>query len=254
MILFKISQLAKLLKISTKTLRLYEDLGLISPARRDAVNGYRYYSFESIYRISIILAYKDVGLTLNEIKERLNGTFVFSSYLAKLRTQQDMLEKKIERISQFTLSEKSYQARTFALPAVHCLSLELTCADEKKVAQGFTTLLETALNEGLSIQPHHCFFACFNDLQYKSYPADCTLYLPLAAEEKVPAYAVTLPARTAVCVLHRGDRHSLEAAYSYLAEHCACANLTPIGTPFEYYIEKSYNDEPGIIQLLLPVL
>lgn len=47
---YKISELAKLLGVSTNTVRRYEDMGYIS-AVRDENSGYRYYNDDDIFSV-----------------------------------------------------------------------------------------------------------------------------------------------------------------------------------------------------------
>lgn len=56
--------------MTTKTLRFYEDRGLLPPARR-APNGYRDYGDETIARLDFIHRGRSAGLTLTQIGEIL---------------------------------------------------------------------------------------------------------------------------------------------------------------------------------------
>lgn len=67
--LFKIGEVSKACNLSIKTLRYYEDFGLIKPARTDIYSGYRYYSEQNVETIYKILALKDLGFSLAEIKD-----------------------------------------------------------------------------------------------------------------------------------------------------------------------------------------
>lgn len=54
--MYSIGQFSKMMEVSTKTLRHYDEMGLFAPFKIDEVNGYRYYSSEQIngqMRISI---------------------------------------------------------------------------------------------------------------------------------------------------------------------------------------------------------
>ncbi len=63
----KIGELAKATGLSTKTIRFYEDQGLIpDPPRTDA--GYRAYAEPDVARLEFILKAKRLGLSLEEIK------------------------------------------------------------------------------------------------------------------------------------------------------------------------------------------
>lgn len=64
----RIGELAALAEVSTKTLRYYEQIGLLAPVARRP-SGYRDYTPELLDRLSFIRAAQAVGLTLGEIRE-----------------------------------------------------------------------------------------------------------------------------------------------------------------------------------------
>ncbi|WP_027625965.1 MerR family transcriptional regulator [Clostridium lundense] len=65
--MFRIEEFANLNKISIKTLRYYDELGLLKPMEVDWQTGYRYYSAKQLPRLNGILALKDLGFSLNQI-------------------------------------------------------------------------------------------------------------------------------------------------------------------------------------------
>jgi CubicO group peptidase (beta-lactamase class C family) len=64
---FKIGEVAAMFEISTKTLRIYDRLGLLKPSCINGERGYRYYSPDQIRRLEVILNLKKVGFSLKEI-------------------------------------------------------------------------------------------------------------------------------------------------------------------------------------------
>ena len=68
--MFTIGKLASLTKVSSDTLRYYEDERLIKPARRSPA-GYRLYDQDSARRIHFIKHAQACGFTLAEIRELL---------------------------------------------------------------------------------------------------------------------------------------------------------------------------------------
>ncbi len=66
----RIGELGKRAGITPKTIRYYEEAGLLpAPARSD--NGYRSYSDADVRQLAFIRAAKDFGFTLGEIREIL---------------------------------------------------------------------------------------------------------------------------------------------------------------------------------------
>ena len=67
--LFKIGEIAKILGITRKTILVYEDMGLLTPAVKDENSGYRYYTADNMTQIRSIRSLQTLGLSLSEIKE-----------------------------------------------------------------------------------------------------------------------------------------------------------------------------------------
>jgi MerR family transcriptional regulator, repressor of the yfmOP operon len=64
----QIGELSRSLGITTRTLRLYEQLGLIDPPQRTE-GGIRFYTKEDIRRIKFVLKVKELGLSLKQMQE-----------------------------------------------------------------------------------------------------------------------------------------------------------------------------------------
>ncbi|MYM60972.1 Zn(2+)-responsive transcriptional regulator [Vibrio sp. OCN044] len=69
--MFQIGELAKRCGVTADTLRFYEKNGLIKPIGRSEA-GYRLYSEENQKQVGFILRAKDLGLSLEEIRELLD--------------------------------------------------------------------------------------------------------------------------------------------------------------------------------------
>ncbi|TCZ75500.1 MerR family transcriptional regulator [Paenibacillus albiflavus] len=69
--MYSIGELSKNTNISIRTLRYYDEIGLLKPAKV-ADSGYRYYSNEEIRVLQHIAALKELGFTLASIKEMLS--------------------------------------------------------------------------------------------------------------------------------------------------------------------------------------
>jgi DNA-binding transcriptional MerR regulator len=70
--MLRIGEFARLCRVPVKTLRHYDDVGLIVPARIDAATGYRYYALDQLPRVNRLLALKDLGFSLEQVARVLN--------------------------------------------------------------------------------------------------------------------------------------------------------------------------------------
>ena len=69
--MYKIGELSKLCNISVKTLRYYDAEGLLIPDEIDKFTGYRYYSASKLENCYRIIALKELGFSLDEIRVQL---------------------------------------------------------------------------------------------------------------------------------------------------------------------------------------
>lgn len=67
--MYKIGELSKLCNIPVKTLRYYDSEGILCPVETDALTGYRYYSAAQLSDCYRILALKELGFTLEQIRD-----------------------------------------------------------------------------------------------------------------------------------------------------------------------------------------
>ena len=61
--MLRIGAFSKLAKISIKSLRYYDKIGLLKPVMIDSVTQYRYYAIEQLETVRLIAMYKDAGLS-----------------------------------------------------------------------------------------------------------------------------------------------------------------------------------------------
>src|SRR5215207_6649364 len=69
--MFRIGEFSKIAQVSGRLLRYYEEIGLFSPIYTDRATGFRYYSAEQMPDLNRILALKDLGLSLDQIRRML---------------------------------------------------------------------------------------------------------------------------------------------------------------------------------------
>ena len=92
---YSVAELAKELEITTRTLRFYEDRGLVSPQRAGTT---RIYSRRDRARMILILRGKRLGFTLREIKDYLDLYDVDHSHTGQLRLLTAAVDERIARL------------------------------------------------------------------------------------------------------------------------------------------------------------
>ncbi|MBY0756901.1 MerR family transcriptional regulator [Clostridium sardiniense] len=100
---YTVQNLSKLAGVSTRTLRYYDEIGILKPARINS-SGYRIYGEEEIDILQQILFYKELGINLDAIKSILeNPSF------NKLNSLKDHHEKLLEKRKQLDLLIKNVE-------------------------------------------------------------------------------------------------------------------------------------------------
>lgn len=89
---YTVQQLAKTAGISCRTLRYYDEIGLLKPARLTS-SGYRIYGPKEVDRLQQILFYRELGVSLEQIREIINDPS-FDSLTALREHRVKLLEKK----------------------------------------------------------------------------------------------------------------------------------------------------------------
>ena len=70
--MYLIGEFSKIAQVSGRQLRHYDKLGLLTPEYSDPQTGYRYYSAKQLPRLNRIIALKELGMSLDQIKRMLD--------------------------------------------------------------------------------------------------------------------------------------------------------------------------------------
>ena len=96
---YTIDKLAKLAGVSSRTLRYYDEIGLL-PALRVSSNGYRVYGGNEVDRLQQILFYRELGVPLQEIRSILaaksfDGLSALRRHMSALLARREQLDALI---------------------------------------------------------------------------------------------------------------------------------------------------------------
>lgn len=110
---YTIHELAKISNVSTRTLRYYDEIGLLKPARTSS-SGYRIYGSREVSLLQQILFYRELGMSLKEIKDIiLSPSFdeieALKSHRTKLIAEKTRLDRLILNVEK-TIAQKEGRA------------------------------------------------------------------------------------------------------------------------------------------------
>ncbi len=94
--MFKIGDFSKLGQISVRMLRHYDQLGLLKPDHVDKFTGYRYYTAGQLAHLNRVLFFKDLGFSLQQIKDLLSNNLPNDQLRGMLMMKQVELEREVQ--------------------------------------------------------------------------------------------------------------------------------------------------------------
>lgn len=105
-----ISKLAQLSGVSTRTLRYYDEIGLLTPERISR-NGYRVYGQKEIDLLQQIMFYRELGVVLEEIKKIIYADdyeplSALQKHLTDLQSKKDQIVCLIKTVEQTIAAAK----------------------------------------------------------------------------------------------------------------------------------------------------
>lgn len=89
---YTVQKMAKMAGVSARTLRYYDEIGILKPARINS-SGYRIYGQQEVDRLQQILFYRELGLSLESIKDIVTAPS-FDSINALREHREKLLEKR----------------------------------------------------------------------------------------------------------------------------------------------------------------
>jgi MerR family transcriptional regulator, thiopeptide resistance regulator len=95
--MYTVKELAQLAGVTKRTLRYYDQIGLLKPSRVGE-NGYRYYGEEALFRLQQILLYRELDMPLEQIKLVLDRPGF--DVLRALQEHRARLHRRIEHMEQ----------------------------------------------------------------------------------------------------------------------------------------------------------
>lgn len=117
-----ITQLSKILNVSSETLRHYDRIGLFKPDYVDPDTHYRYYSISAIEKIDTILELKNMGMKLSDIQYFIENRTLDLSYellkqkekdlsseYSKIRMQLKTIREKLKNIKKMKNNDYSIE-------------------------------------------------------------------------------------------------------------------------------------------------
>ena len=247
--LYRIGMFAAMNHVTVKTLRFYEEQGLLLPALIQPENGYRCYTLSQMAVLHQITALKQAGFTLEEIA-RINSGADEQAVLRKKKAQ--LLEKIAELTRQIAVVDGylSGKETRLAAPVLIKTLPETTVAYMRIRLESYDELFDRMPEMGALMERAGCECAvpeyCFTGYPEPGY-RDSDILVEIC-ESVAAAKAETgelrfkvLPAIQAACVYHRGSYRTFSESYETVLRYIEENGYEIAGEIRESYIDGVWN-------------
>ena len=226
--MLKIGDFTKLSQVSVRTLRFYEEMGLLKPAQVDRFTGYRYYSVDQLPRLNRILVLKDLGFSLEEIAKLLDEELPPAQIRGMLRMKLAQIRQQVEeesarlarveaRLRQIEQEDKmpAYEVVVKSIGPQRVASLREVIAGPQGVGKLFERLFASLGQCG--IKPAGPPSAIWHDPEFHDQDMDTEAVVPIVDASPLGdgIQIVQLPGVAAMaCTIHQGSYAGFSQAYA----------------------------------------
>jgi len=253
----KIGEFSQLMQVTVKTLRHYEQKGLLLPDEVDEWTGYRYYSIDQMQKLQAIRDLQRLGFSLDEIKD----LFKDNSHIPSIRQLTEKIKETEAQLKQLITRRNRLldwrnsrkEMKTMEKFSIQSLP-EIIVASHREVLPDYAAIgsmcVEIIAPEmqrlGCKCPPPGYCFTIELDREYK--PTDVDIEYCEQVEEMGEDSAIIqfkrLPAVSkALCMKHVGPYErfyeSFTEAFRYIEEH----GYKPVGQFRTCYVDGVWNQE-----------
>lgn len=261
-----IGEFSKLCNITTKTLRYYDEIGLLKPSIVNEHNGYRYYEVKQLKTILFISKLKKYNFSLEEIELILRDP-CGENLPRMIRQKQHQLQIQLENhkfvLAQLNEDILKLERGIDIMAYLDNIAVELVEATTKNILYSrqkmstddyckyFGKLFETIARENLT-----CIgapIAIYHDEEFNPASNDTEIAIPVA--EKIQG---TRELAGGLCVrgIHRGPYSELPSTYTRIAQWMEENEYRIAAPPYEIYVTdpaKTALPEDYVTEIYFPI-
>jgi DNA-binding transcriptional MerR regulator len=257
--MYRIGEFARLTQIPVKTLRYYDEIGLLRPARVERSTGYRYYTAAEVERLNRVLVFRDLGFPLREIRALVAENVPAGQIRDLLRARHDELERTVDR-------ERARLARAAARLELiersgHAAASEVAVreAGPRLVASVRDTLRSYEESEGLfdeiarEVGPHRQRGALWHACEGGARAIDCEAFVlvPSRVRARGRVRVHELPGHLMASLVYRGEQ-DYAPAYTAMRAWLRVTGASVTGPKRELFL-GSGEDGRAVTEIQFPI-
>lgn len=253
----KIGEFSKLMQVTVKTLRLYEQKGLLMPDEVDVWTGYRYYRFSQMQRLSTIRLLQGMGFSLAEIKEIIDtDSFVppleqLEQKITDCEQQLHILQGRLQLLLALRDSRKKIitmeKFTIQTLPSIIVASHREVIKNWQAIGQMCTDVIAPEMHR-LSCccpMPGYCFTVEHNK-EYKPTDIDieyCEQVEEMGQDSAIIQFKRLPEVPTALCMAHHGPYDRFYESYTELFRYIEEHGYRVVGQHRTVYVDGVWNQK-----------
>ena len=249
--LYKIGMFAAINHVTAKTLRFYEEQGLIMPALIHPETGYRYYTLSQMAVLHQITALKLAGFTLEEIARINSGA---NEEAVLLKKKSELLAKISDLTRQIAMVDGylSKKKTSLSAPVLVKTIPETTVAFMRIRLESYDCLFDRMPEMGVLMEKAGCSCAlpeyCFTNYLEPGYK-DGDILVEIcesvveAKKETGDLHFKALPEIQAACVFHKGSYRTFSESYEVVLRYIEENGYEIVGEIRESYIDGVWNKD-----------
>jgi len=256
-----ITRFSIITRITPKALRYYDRLGLLVPAAKDTLTGYRYYTADQLERGVRVKTLCSLGISLEEVAVYLD---------AEAKGDRDVVQALIEKHLCWTRSEIARLQRIEALlkqsekelmkmalsePIIKDVPALRVVSKREKGSYGETIsrligelceMLFRPVNQKNLVKMSGPVMAIYHDQEYKEKDADIEVAIPITGRIEVDGgvEVKNLPPARVLAVVHKGSYETLHLTYKDLYEYMMKNGMEFAGPGRELYLSDPCKTAP----------
>lgn len=265
--MFRIGDFSRLSLVPVSALRYYDELNLLKPARVDPATGYRYYSASQLPRLNRLLAFKDMGLSLEQIANLLDKNLTSEQIRGMLKLKQTELKQQLVEgqarlyrleawLNQFEQEDKMSEHTVTIKQVEPC-----RVAAIRQIAPAIETMLQLLREVGQyvarqGVKPTGPDLFVFYHSGFRTENLDVEAMVPIEAElpESERVKVRTLPGVAQMAsYVHRGSYETLRQAYANLGQWLETNAYTIEGPGREIYVHHDPHGSNHLTEIQFPV-
>lgn len=243
----------KIMGVTRKTLLVYENMGLLTPAVKDEGSGYRYYSADNMTQIKAIRSLQALGLSLKEVAEYYYDMENIDANLQRLIDLRSVLDRNIRMLQIRSVRRGDLTVHKTTLPMQVCYCREYMCENTADAANKLRDTYVAAARTG-KISMLNSMFTMRMSQPTQALNLMCCI--PIDASYKGPE-CMEFPETPALCIYYRGAYEGLVTAIRALMAYVRENDVETTGPFRSIYLEgppnRGENSDDYITQVAVPI-